>query len=306
MTSATPFVTTVDGATTSYLPLTTAWPSAGPACASGLYHQIGGNFMGWDPWYFQDVDTSLSTCWPPEASTWWTQAALPTTVLGPVFTCPEAYYEAYTSTLDSHTTQTICCPSHYRLNVPDFARATFPSQCTSTVTAQQSLTWQDQFRISETDGSTWSWTITSTVVPDSTTLTVFGWPVNGLNVVASSTATPTGSIVADATGATSTASSTSSAAASTDSSSNNLGVIVGATVGVVIGVLLLALGAFLVWRKRRAAKRKGRGPEQPKAMEAYSTLAAESNAPSTPHSELPAVNHPAELNSSRNVYELPH
>ncbi|KAG6358757.1 hypothetical protein INS49_012276 [Diaporthe citri] len=127
MTSATPFLTTENGATTSYLPLTTAWPSAGTDCASGVYQQIGGIFLGWDPWYAQNVDNRLSTCWPPEASAWWTQAALPTTVLGPVFTCPEAYYEAYTSTLDSHTKQTICCPSHYRLNVANFAKATFPS-----------------------------------------------------------------------------------------------------------------------------------------------------------------------------------
>lgn len=182
--------------------------------------------MGWDPWYMQDVDTGLSTCWPPEPSTWWTQAGLPTTVLGPVFTCPEAYYEAYTSTLDSHTTQTICCPSHYRLNVPDFARATFPSQCTSTVSAQQSLTWEDQFKIPETDGSTWSWTITSTVVPEGSTFTVFGWPVNGLNVVASSTAAPTsstGSAATDATGSASTPSSTSNAATSSSGGSSNLG-----------------------------------------------------------------------------------
>lgn len=310
MTSATPFLTTVDGATTSYLPLTTAWPSAGPDCASGLYHQIGGNFMGWDPWYMQDVDTRLSTCWPPEASTWWTQAALPTTVLGPVFTCPEAYYEAYTSTLDSHTTQTICCPSHYRLNVPDFARATFPSQCTSTVTAQQSLTWEDQFKIPETDGSTWSWTITSTVVPEGSTFTVFGWPVNGLNVVASSTAAPTSSAgsaaATDATGSASTPSSISDAATSDAGDSSNLGVIIGATVGVVVGVFLVALGAFLVWRKRRAGRRRARAPEQPKTTEAYSTLATESKSLSTLQSELPAVNQPAELNAGRHVYELPH
>lgn len=309
MTSATPFLTTVDGATTSYLPLTTAWPSAGPDCASGLYHQIGGNFMGWDPWYMQDVDTRLSTCWPPEASTWWTQAALPTTVLGPVFTCPEAYYEAYTSTLDSHTTQTICCPSHYRLNVPDFARATFPSQCTSTVTAQQSLTWEDQFKIPETDGSTWSWTITSTVVPEGSTFTVFGWPVNGLNVVASSTAAPTssaGSDATDVTGSASMPSSTSSAATSSSDGSSNLGVIIGATVGVVVGVFLIAIGAFLLWRKRRAGRRRARAPEQLQKTEAYGTLATESKSLSTLQSELPAVNQPAELNAGRNVYELPH
>lgn len=311
MTSVTPFVTTVDGATTAYVPLTTAWPSAGPECASGLYHQIGGNFMGWDPWYMQDVDTKLSTCWPPEASTWWTQAALPTTVLGPVFTCPEAYYEAYTSTLDSHTTQTICCPSHYRLNVPDFNRATFPSQCTSTLTAQQSLTWQDQFRISETDGSTWSLTPTSTVVPEGSTFTVYGWPVNGLNVVTSSTASAT-SITVSETGtgsmltSTSTPSSNSNASASNGDNSNNLGVIVGATVGVVVGILLLALGAFLVWRKRRAGRGRSMEPEKPKTTEAYSALLMDPKTPDTIASELPVANHPAELNSSRNVYELPH
>lgn len=222
------------------------------------------------------------------------------------------YYEAYTSTLDSKTTQTICCPSHYRLNVPDFARATFPSQCTSTVTAQQSLTWEDHFKIPETDGSTWSWTITSTVVPAGSTFTVFGWPVNGLNVVASSTATPTGSTVTegaasatDTTGSTSTPSSTSNPAISSGDNSNNLGVIVGATVGVVVGVLLVALGAFLVWRKRRAGRRRGREPEQPLTTEAYSALATEPKSSTTTTSELSGGNHAAELNASRNVYELP-
>lgn len=303
MTSATPFLTTESGVATSYLPLTTAWASAGPDCASGVYQQIGGTFLGWDPWYAQNVDNRLSTCWPPEASTWWSQSAQPTTVLGPVFTCPEAYFEAYTTTLDSQTKQTICCPSNYKLNVVNFA-ATFPSQCTSTLTAGQSLSW---FRLSDQAS-------TSTVIPDSTTLTVYGWHLNGLNVVASSTATSTGSTVTDTTGATSTpistssaaAASTASAAASTGNNSSNVGVIIGATVGVVLGVLLVALGAFLVWRKRRAGRGRGRGPEQPKAMEAYSTLAAESQAPSSLRSELPAINRPAELNASSNVYELPH
>lgn len=306
MTSATPFVTTVDGATTAYVPLTTAWPSAGPECAAGLYHQIGGNFMGWDPWYMQDVDTRLSTCWPPEASTWWTQAALPTTVLGPVFMCPEAYYEAWTSTLDSHTTQTICCPSHYRLNVADFAKATFPSQCTSTLTAQQSLTWQDQFRISEMDGSTWSLTPTSTVVPEGSTFTVYGWPVNGLNVVASSTASATSSSTVSITGSGSTSASSPDPSASSSGSnqSSNLGVIVGATVGIVVGILLLALGGFVVWRKRRARRGKGRQPEKAQTMDDYSALAMSPKTPNTIASELPVINQPAELNSSRNVYEL--
>lgn len=310
MTSAKPFLTTVDGATTSYLPLATAWPSAGPDCASGVYRQNNGNFMGWDPWYMQNIDTRLFTCWPPEASTWWTQSALPTTILGPVFVCPEQYYEAHTSTLDSHTTQTICCPSHYMINVPAFAPA-FPSQCISTVTAPQSLSWQ------YIDGSLRT---NSTVVPGTSTLTVFGWPVNGLNVVASSTATPTGSSVtgntASATGttgptstpsstSTSTPSSTSNAATSAGDTSDNLGLIVGTTVGVVFGVLLVALGAFLVWRKRRAGRPRGRKLEQIQMTKAQSALAPEARYPAAVTSELPVVDRAAELNVPRNVYELP-
>ncbi|POS69147.1 hypothetical protein DHEL01_v212460 [Diaporthe helianthi] len=314
MASATPFLTTVNGATTAYVPLATAWPSAGPECAEGLYHQIGGNFMGWDPWYMYDVDTRLSTCWPPEASTWWTQAALPTTVLGPVFTCPEAYYEVYTSTLDSHTTQTLCCPSHYRLHVANFARPAFPSQCTSTLTAQQSLTWQDQFRISETDGSTWSLTPKSTVVPQGSTFTVYGWPVNGLNVVASSTAsatsaTGTGSSTVFETDAGSTSASipdSSAAASSGSNSSSNLGVIIGATVGIVVGILLLVVGAFVLWRKRRARKGRGRQPARTQTMEDYRAVAMGQKTPTTLASELPVINYPTELNSLRNVQELPH
>lgn len=252
----------------------------------------------------KNIDTRLLTCWPPEASTWWTQAALPTTILGPVFVCPEQYYEAHTSTLDSHTTQTICCPSHYVINVPQFSPA-FPSQCISTVPAPQTLSWQ---YIADSSLRT-----NSTVVPGTSTLTVFGWPVNGLNVVAPSTATPTGSSVTgntasvtDTTGSTSTPSSISNAATSAGDNSGNLGLIVGTTVGVVFGVLLVALGAFLVWRKRRAGRRRGREPEQTQMTKAHGPLAPEARSPAALTSELPVVNDAAELNVPRNVYELPH
>jgi hypothetical protein len=114
--------------------------------------------------------------------------------------------------------------------------------------------------------------------------------------------------VTDATTSTSTSSSesnTSSSSSDNSDNSNNLGVIVGATVGVVVGIFLVALGAFLVWRKRRAGRARGREPGKFQTTEAYSALAMEPKTPTTLVSELPTMNRPAELSSPRNLYELP-
>ncbi|ROV93589.1 hypothetical protein VMCG_08091 [Cytospora schulzeri] len=240
----------VSGTATSLIPLSTAWSSAGADCAQAIYEQIAGNFLGWDPWYVHYIDGDLTTCWPPEASSWWNQDESPATSLGTTFVCPSAYHVAYTSSVGSHTTKTICCPSGYDLYVVDFARPTFPSQCTSTLTAGETLSWE---KIYYESGLGDTWTPTSTTV-QSEMLTIFGIPVNGLNVIATSTSTSTTSTNAGAgtitsTGTATTASKSSSSTPTSGSSSSGgtsiVGIAVGASVGAVVGVLLIGLTAFL-------------------------------------------------------------
>ncbi|KUI63178.1 hypothetical protein VP1G_10303 [Cytospora mali] len=265
--ATTPFLTTVSGTATSLVPLPTAWTSAGADCGEAIYQQIGGNFLAWDPWYVHYIDGDLTTCWPPQASSWWNQDSSPSTSLGPTFVCPGAYHPAYTSSVGSQTTKTICCPSGYNLYVADFDRTIFPSQCTSTVTAGATLDWEKIYYDSAA-GDTWS--TTSTTV-QSDILTIFGIPVNGFNVVATSTTTSsTGSTDTDSGTSSSSARTMTTASSSVPSSSSSssgstsvVGVAVGASVGAVVGVLLVAVGAFLVWRRRRRGGSSGRGTEGP-------------------------------------------
>jgi hypothetical protein len=55
--------------TTSWIPLTTAWPSQS-GCDEALWSFQPNLVVGWDPGYGINVDTSL-TCLPPGATTWW-------------------------------------------------------------------------------------------------------------------------------------------------------------------------------------------------------------------------------------------
>ncbi|ROW02768.1 hypothetical protein VSDG_01722 [Cytospora chrysosperma] len=283
----TPFLTTISGTATSFLPLPSAWPSAGADCAQAIYQQIAGHFLGWDPWYAHYIDSGLETCWPPEASSWWNQDASSTTSLGTTFVCPGAYHAAYTSSVDSQTTRTICCPSGYNLYVAEFAKPTFPSQCTSTLTAGETLSWEKIYYESGM-GNTWAPTTTTV---QSEILTVFGVPVNGLNVIAtsttiSSTATDTSSETISPAGMTTMASAASSSTPSRSSSSSGgasvVGIAVGASVGAIVGVLLVALIAFFVWRRRHA----GRGPVPDGSTGSNSHDARNSNASSFDTSQM--------------------
>lgn len=300
----TPFLTTVSGTATSLIPLPTAWSSAGADCAQAIYQQIAGHFLGWDPWYAHYIDSGLTTCWPPEASSWWNQDASPTTSLGTTFVCPGAYHAAYTSSVDSQTTRTICCPSGYNLYVADFAKPTFPSQCTSTLTAGETLSWE---KIYYESGLGDTWTLTSTTV-QSETLTVFGVPVNGLNVVAtstsiSSTTTDAGAETISPADMTTVASAASSSTLSRSSSSSGgtsvVGIAVGASVGAIVGVLLVALIAFFVWRRRRA----GRGPVSDGSTRSNSHDAWDSNASTSETSQKRNVRE-YHVSGGQHAYEL--
>lgn len=88
-------------------------------------------------------------------------------------------------------------------------------------------------------------------------LTIFGMPVNGLNVATSTTSgTVTTSTGAAGEVVTVTASADASSAESSSSSSSSgqhstVGVAVGASVGAVLGIILLAAVGFVVWRRKR-------------------------------------------------------
>lgn len=249
--AATPFLTTVGGTATSFIPLPTPWTSANTDCAEAIYRQIGGSFLAWDPWYVHYINGDLTTCWPPQASSWWNQDASPTTSIGTTFVCPAAYHEAYTSSADSHTTQTICCPSGYDLYVADFAKPSFPSQCTSTMTTGETLSWEQIVYVSDKDGDTWT---AATTTVQTETLTIYGLPINGFNIITTSTSSSSSGVstgIASSTSMTTTSLSSTSAGSSSSSGSSVVGVAVGASVGAVVGVLLVAVGAFLFWRRRR-------------------------------------------------------
>ncbi|KAK7749675.1 hypothetical protein SLS53_000254 [Cytospora paraplurivora] len=201
--ATTPFLTTLSGTATSFIPLATAWSSANADCAQAIYAQVAGNF------------------------------------------------------LDSHTTKTICCPSGYDLYVAEFEKPSFPSQCTSTLTAGDTLSWEQVVSA----GATWT---PATTTVQSETLTIFGIPVNGLNVIATSTTTSS-STTASSSSTSSPGSLNAGAGTSTsagtlvfytgiptpDGHKHTIGVAVGASVGTFVGLVLIAIGAYFLWRRRK-------------------------------------------------------
>ena len=99
---------------TSYIPLTSPWPSSS-GCAS-LFRQNGPSLMAWAPGYGLDIDTKVS-CNPPAVTTWWDQERLggggryETRVsIGPL-TCPSYFHTVVTSIKDGYSTLAMCCPS---------------------------------------------------------------------------------------------------------------------------------------------------------------------------------------------------
>jgi hypothetical protein len=104
------------GIVTSWLPLTSAWPSVAECVTGGIYSQIGANgalAIAYDPYYGMSIDRSL-TCLPPFATAWWSQTTttplLTHTSLGP-FVCPGGYTTATSSVVNDISTFVGCCPS---------------------------------------------------------------------------------------------------------------------------------------------------------------------------------------------------
>jgi hypothetical protein len=110
---------TNSGTITSWIPLTTAFPSQ-PGCESSLYKFVPETIAAWDPGYGLSADREL-TCLPKPATTWWLQdlhGKNTDTVLsiGPI-TCPQAYYTATESVKDASSTLIACCPRYTQVHV---------------------------------------------------------------------------------------------------------------------------------------------------------------------------------------------
>lgn len=104
------------GIVTSWLPLTTTYPSQS-GCSSDIYARwgitSGYNAVAFDPEYGISVNTSVS-CLPAQATTWWDQLGLQDTTstvisLGPVI-CPAQYTTIGTSLVGVGSTLVVCCP----------------------------------------------------------------------------------------------------------------------------------------------------------------------------------------------------
>lgn len=169
-----------------------------------------------------------------------------------------------------------------------------------------------------TEGQTLSWFtgVTSSTSRSTTTVftsaaTMFAVPVNGFNIDTSSQAGSTDTATAGTSQTTASSSSSSPSSSSQSSSassagSSNLGLSIGVTLGVVLGILLLGVGAFVLWRRRRARLARplsnGATSNMPRESTVFECEAWVPKSTQTAHtselSELP-------LNGPRSVYELP-
>ncbi len=118
MATATPVSThgaeLVDGVLTTWLPMSTAWPSS-EGCESSFWQVVSPTIAAWDPGYGIFVQPGLQ-CLPPQVTSWWDAVHLSSIdfsktaiSIGPVV-CPEAYATAATSVNAASSTFVACCP----------------------------------------------------------------------------------------------------------------------------------------------------------------------------------------------------
>jgi hypothetical protein len=107
------------GVWTSWLPLTTAWPTQA-ACSSEIWARFGiqeaNNLWPYlyDPAYESSVASPATACLPSEAASWWDGGSTVSNTItsysvGPIV-CPAAYTTYSTILLFSSSTSVICCP----------------------------------------------------------------------------------------------------------------------------------------------------------------------------------------------------
>ncbi|KAI9055707.1 hypothetical protein LZ554_000649 [Drepanopeziza brunnea f. sp. 'monogermtubi'] len=243
--SLSPLLITRSGITTTYLPLSTAYPSQ--ASCSSLFINSADQLFAFDPSY--GAPNSGPACLPPEATRWWEQDTDPglttsTAIGGYKMVCPQAYKTVAMSVLDESSTRVGCCPSAY--NFIDWSEAPSPFQCNSPLSTQV-VTYM------QTDASG-TWTTTSSSVSAETS--VWGIQVNGI-LFARPTPTATSSV---------TSSTSLSSTDHAQSSSGGSGLEKDAKIGIGIGAAtaFLLLGAVFVvgmvfWRKRKGKTEKSGG-----------------------------------------------
>ncbi|KAH8800708.1 hypothetical protein F5884DRAFT_713698 [Xylogone sp. PMI_703] len=227
------------GIVTSWLPLTSAWPSIAECATGGIYSQIGVNgalAIADDPFYGISIDGSL-TCLPPFATSWWDQSILTPlltrTSLGPVV-CPGGYTTATTSVVNDLSTFVGCCPSGTL------------GQCNSPLSVGQVLTYIDLTPSLHTASATIS----------AEGASVFAVQLNGYIFAPSSTTSSPLSIPSLATSTGSTVSPTSSQTPSTGGL--NTGARVAVSVGISAGVLGLCCVIFVaLFCNQRNRKKAG-------------------------------------------------
>jgi len=120
MTTATRSAELNNGVWTSWLPLTTAWPSQA-ACNSEVWARNAINVTAsywpyeYDAAYGQSVANTL-TCLPPQVTKWWNGATevsntITSWSIGPIV-CPAAFTTVSTTVISGSSTSVICCPTY--------------------------------------------------------------------------------------------------------------------------------------------------------------------------------------------------
>lgn len=109
------------GTVTSFIPLTTAWPTHSGCSSVFFQHEFGNPVRESNPVVFDpglqvvaNISGNPVDCLPVEVIDWWLQAdySLTSTVLsiGPM-TCPDGYGTSASSKVDQITAFIACCPS---------------------------------------------------------------------------------------------------------------------------------------------------------------------------------------------------
>ncbi|PMD59208.1 uncharacterized protein K444DRAFT_664331 [Hyaloscypha bicolor E] len=241
------------GIVTSWLPLTSTWPSVAECATGGIYSQMGANgalAIAYDPYYGMSIDRSL-TCLPPFATAWWSQSTttplLTHTSLGP-FVCPGGYTTATSSVVNDISTFVGCCPSSYTFEGTKDSGTL--GQCNSPLSVGQVLTYIDLTSSLHTASATIS----------SEGASVFGVQLNGYIFAPSSTASSSSSILSLATSTGPTVSPTSSQTPSTGGLSTGVRAAIGVGVSLaVLGLCALFVSLFCIrrYRKKAAASDSG-------------------------------------------------
>lgn len=102
------------GTTTSWLPVTTAYPQLA-GCSSAFFLYPGQPFpYGFDPGYGYFAGGDLS-CMPPAQTTWWEQGhqnpdGYTSLSIRPIV-CPQSWTTAATESRSGESTLVMCCPT---------------------------------------------------------------------------------------------------------------------------------------------------------------------------------------------------